>query len=99
MHPKRTRAEWRELITEFEGSGQSAAAFAARRDIHPDTLRWWRQRLRKESAVLAPRFVEVALPESAGPIEVELPNGIRFRLPPPASPRALTELARALGAA
>jgi hypothetical protein len=101
MHPKRARAQWRELVTEFEASGLTAEAFAAGRDLHPDTLRWWRHRLRREepTALLAPRFVPIALPAVLSTIEVELRNGIRLRLPPPSSPRALTELARALESA
>jgi hypothetical protein len=89
------------LVTEFEASGLTAEAFAAGRDLHPDTLRWWRHRLRREepTALLAPRFVPIALPAVLSTIEVELRNGIRLRLPPPSSPRALTELARALESA
>lgn len=39
--PRRSRAWWQQTVTEFLASGQSRAAFAARRQIHAETLRHW----------------------------------------------------------
>jgi len=48
---RRSSREWAELVREWERSGTSAAAYAARRGLNPATLTWWRSELRKRAAV------------------------------------------------
>jgi transposase len=47
---RRSAAEWKELVTTWERSGQSAARFAIARGIRPGTLSWWRWRLSRGAA-------------------------------------------------
>jgi len=58
---KRSRAEWVKICEAYEGSGETSAAFARRRDINSRTLNWWHSRLRREGALAAApaTFVEV----------------------------------------
>lgn len=51
---RRSREEWSELIAELEQSGEAAESFCSRRRLHPQTLQWWRWRLRA-STVGEPR--------------------------------------------
>jgi len=45
---RRTAAEWQQVLRELERSGETAVAFARARGIRPDTLKWWRWRLRSK---------------------------------------------------
>lgn len=70
---------WATIVSEFEHSGLTLRAFAARHQINASTLAWWRSRLRSDSQ-LAPRFraVEVRVEEVAPPppaLRVELAGG------------------------
>jgi hypothetical protein len=49
MAPRRSAKEWARLIRELERSGQTPRAFARARGIRPETLTWWRWRLRSEA--------------------------------------------------
>jgi len=48
MRKRRSKAEWIRICEEFEGSGDTAVAFARKRRINLSTLHGWRSRLRKE---------------------------------------------------
>jgi hypothetical protein len=83
-------AKWRELVSEQEQSGQSAAAFCRDRELAGSQFIYWKRRLRE--AERAP-FVEVQLaPTGAEPqvqaralesttIEVRLRNGRSLMVP------------------
>lgn len=55
MAKHRTAKQWAELIRELERTGQEPAAFARARGIRPDTLKWWRWRLRRGTKTVASR--------------------------------------------
>lgn len=79
---RRVTAERRaELVTAYEGSGLTMAAFARREGINYTTLAHWVMKLRR-TAPTAPaiRFAEVKLPmaESVA-LEVQLPDGLIVR--------------------
>lgn len=52
-----SRAHWRKLIDEFEGSGMSHVEFAGRKKLVIATFRAWLYKLRRETQQA--RFVEV----------------------------------------
>jgi hypothetical protein len=77
-----TRAVWKKRVERWERSGQSAARFAARINVNPYTLKWWKWALGTEQArpagaastIEAAQFVELvhgggqpAPDETAGP--------------------------------
>lgn len=51
---RRSAKEWAQLIRELERSGADATAFARSRGIRPDTLKWWRWRLRSSRKSSSP---------------------------------------------
>ena len=70
---RRSAGEWRELVGEFEASGETLKAWCAGRGFSPKTLSNWRSRLRGDG----PEPAFVAVPDSGPPaaIEVELDLG------------------------
>jgi transposase len=66
-----TREQWAKRIERWQRSGLDAANFAAREGVTPERLRWWRWHLglgpRAKKRAPGPSFVEVVLPETAGP--------------------------------
>lgn len=97
-----TRADWKKRVQQWDKSGLSAAAFAAREGIEAKQLVWWRWKLRatpSEPAAAPLSFLPVRvvdraappLPRSA-PIEIVLPNGRIVRVPPGFDPGALAQL-------
>ena len=46
--PRRSRAEWVELISLQEASGMSAVAFAAEKGLTLNSLYWWRSQLKQD---------------------------------------------------
>ena len=56
---------WRRLVEEHAASGLSSKAFAAKKNVNPRTLAWWRSRLKrldrdaKQLPVPPPVFAEV----------------------------------------
>jgi hypothetical protein len=58
-----TEREARAALAEIAGSGESELAFARRRGISRQRLRYWRERL--EGVVRKPAFVAVAMPLAA----------------------------------
>jgi hypothetical protein len=76
------------LVTRWEQSGLTQAAFARQCGMSVHTFTWWRHRLRRAgtaaAAVPAPAFTEVvrATPPAAGAVaEVVLRNGVIVRVP------------------
>ena len=84
-------ARRRQLLTEFERSGLSAAAFARRHGIAYTTFCSWRRR-RPAKPNLGFAEVELVRPPSVEPVVIELGRQARMRL---SSPRQL-ELAAGL---
>jgi len=58
---RRGRTFWAKAVEEFEASGLGQKTFCEEKDVHPDTFRQWRYRLRNEKAARTrkPSFVEV----------------------------------------
>ena len=81
-----TGERWARMVSEFEHSGLTVAAFATRRGVNPSTLAWWRSRLRGRARQSA--FVPVELPavvERPAPalLRVALPaRGLVVEVPP-----------------
>jgi hypothetical protein len=68
------------LLTAFDRSGLSAAAFARRHRLNYTTFCGWRQR--RDKAKASPGFVEVELSAPIAPVEllIELGAAVRLRL-------------------
>lgn len=89
---RRSRAEWRSLVSRFEASGQTREAFCAETGISVSTLRRWSSRLRpqpRRAVSPAPVFVELPAEErdAAAPalpweVELQLGGGVVLRLRP-----------------
>src|SRR5688572_24564219 len=88
--PRRSRAAWLEDVRRWRQSGQSAAEYARRRDLHAGTLMVWGSKLRSEVAGASggqpaqTGFLPVRVAEPArdtvvagGQLEVVLRNGRR----------------------
>lgn len=84
---RRSRAEWIEICEAFARSGDEATHFGRRRGVHPETLKWWSSRLRKEGVMgqAEPGFVEVVSEPSecaagavvrVGRVEIEFQDGV-----------------------
>jgi len=84
-----TAQRWAKLVSAFERSDHTAAAFAAQHDINPSTLMWWRSRLR--TGAIPRGFVTVELPMVApqprtpAPLRLDLSGGrVTLTVPPDA---------------
>lgn len=69
-----TEEEARPALDELARNGESAEAFARRRGISPQRLRYWKKRL-AETAMSQPAFVALTLPAvpvARGEIEVRI---------------------------
>ena len=89
---RRSRAQWRSIIAEWERSGLSQRAFCAESGIRYSSFIHQRHALRQadqEAATVAPTFVEVPLPQDSAPqearsdsweLELELGAGVVVRL-------------------
>jgi transposase-like protein len=92
---ERTAAEvWRERLERHARSGASIAEFCRREGISPPSFYQWRKRLSVvQRAAERPRFVPVHRAEDSGSadgVEIELPGGVRVRLPAGASRELVT---------
>lgn len=87
---KRSEAEWRALLNEFEASGLTEAEFCRREKVSRTTFIKWKQRLASSAeATVRPSFIELpALSErqrtvlSSGEFELSLPGGVQLRWKP-----------------
>ena len=73
MSTRRSRADWRRVLSRQAQSGLSIAEFCRREGLSPQSLSWWRWKLREErpaaipaAAPEGPRFVEIQLPGVPG---------------------------------
>jgi transposase-like protein len=103
---------WRQLLEQWQRSGQSVRAFCSAHGLSEQSLYWWRRELAGRDlqavspaeAASPPRFVPVhvrAEPVATLPgglIEVVLDNGRRLRAGSDVDPRRLAELVTALEA-
>ena len=80
---RRSRQEWRELTDAWRISGISGVAFAEREGLNANTFSWWRSELgreaRKPAASLS--LVPVRMALVSAPIEIDLRDGVRLRVP------------------
>ena len=104
-------ALWRDRVRRQEASGLTIAQFCAREGVARSKFHAWKRRFRlmqspdQGPALPAPspflpvtvRFVERAADEPL-PIEAELPNGVRLRIPT-ADPHLACRLIRAVAGA
>lgn len=77
----RSRAEWEQLVAEYEQSGQSRKMFCAYQAIPVSSFDYWRGKLKRETA--AAGFIELTPPPSARggwDVELELGAGVVLRL-------------------
>jgi hypothetical protein len=82
--PRSSASQRAQLLTAFDRSGLSAAAFARKHQLNYTTFCGWRQR-RNQTAVTVPGFVQVELPAAAAAnvLIVELVGGARLRIESP----------------
>lgn len=84
------QVKWQSLVSEWQASGQSVAAFCRTREVPEPQFHYWKKRLREEAR---PQFVEleVAKPQLrpkcysstlGSAIEVRLSNGRSLMVPP-----------------
>ena len=76
--PRTTLAERTQLLSAFDRSGLSAAAFARQHALNYTTFCCWRQRQGQAASV--PAFVEVELPTSPEATELVVEWGAQARL-------------------
>jgi|SRR5436190_20299208 transposase len=64
---KRSASEWKQLVSAWRRSGESAGEFAARESVSDRTLRWWAWKLergtraKRERTRPTPAPIEIAL--------------------------------------
>lgn len=96
--------QWAKRIAAFEGSGVSRRAWCQRQGLNPNTLDYWRSRLRQTnvaatgaqaSAALVP-IVVAGNSAATASIEIALPSGTRVRATSEADPVWLSALVRGL---
>lgn len=105
---RRGRAAWQTLVEQWQGSGLSQVEFCRRHGLVLTTFRWWCTRMRCEGETLlrpeAPAStagfvaVRVAAAEPTGevPLELDLPGGVRLRVPASYNRQSLVQVLRAL---
>lgn len=87
---RRDQEQWRDLIAQFERSGQTRGQFCAEHNLGISTFSRWRQRLRRTTPTPLPDngealFLELEPPPSASlsqawEVELELGAGMILRL-------------------
>lgn len=106
MDRESKRVHWSHQVSAFEGSGESRRVWCAAQGVKASTLEYWRRRLRS-MATSAPRVglrtlmpIVVRTSESeaapAATVALELPNGLRLRVPIGTDATWLTGLLREL---
>jgi hypothetical protein len=81
---RRSRSEWRAILTGFEESGLTMAAFCEREKVSASVFAHWKRKLGVKG-VKKPSFVELtpaASPSTAparGDFELSLPGGVVLR--------------------
>ena len=95
---KRSRAEWAELVAEWQAGDLTQQAFAKRKGIAPTTLSWWACRLRREAReqrALVPVDVVADAPAACGEFRIEVAGRTVF-VPASFDAAALRRLVTAL---
>ena len=79
---QRSATDWQEIMTQYERSGRSKAAFCRSQSISPSTFDVWYRKLRSKKTPQG--FVEVkpVVEASIGGwlVEIELPDGTLARM-------------------
>jgi hypothetical protein len=80
------RGEWEKRIEGWKSSGQTGAEYAAGVGVKEATLRHWKWRLEREKKSGAQAgggvgFVRVVAAPAGEPIEIQLGDGVRIRVP------------------
>ena len=86
--PRKTRSQWREIITEFNQSHLPAREFCADHHLAYGTFAKWRHRFAKppQKKTEPPGLIELTQPASPQPesehwhVELELGNGMTLRV-------------------
>lgn len=99
---KRSRNDWRRLVSIFEAGGESRREFCQAHGVNMSTLDYWRRRAGMSESR---RLVEVEVERDGGlalggstPMAITWPNGVRVDLPTAeASAAVLANLQRAFG--
>jgi hypothetical protein len=79
---RRTKAQWTEILREFESSGVDSRGFCRREGLALSSFQRWRRRL---GSVAASEFIELvptsspSVPSSSWSLDVSLPNGVALR--------------------
>ena len=68
---------WQETLQDLELSGKSITQYCKDLHIKPHTIRYWKQKLRKQDS---PGFVSIATGVSPMAIEISYPSGVRLKL-------------------
>ena len=105
---RRTREQWRELVTGWHGSGLTQQAYCERHGVSAGSLQRWREVFRREREAGAEptpdaRFLPIAwadvTPARVAPLVVVFANGRRLEIAPDFDAPTLTRLLLALEAA
>jgi hypothetical protein len=80
---QRSEADWKAILDEYDGSGQSRAAFCRKRGVSSSTFLLWERKLRRRSR--PSEFVEVTpapAPQLASRwiVEFQFPDGTTARV-------------------
>lgn len=88
-HPRRTAAEWQQLVEEQQESGSTQKAFCEMQGIRPATFGYWKRKLSAVSSVDhgadsswldLSSLTAAKAPSSSWRIELDLGNGVILRL-------------------
>ncbi len=78
--PRRTKAQWTEILRRFGSSGLDSREFCRREGLSLSSFQRWRRGL---GFVEASEFVELvptsSVPSSSWSLDVSLPNGVSLR--------------------
>ena len=94
---RRSRDEWREIITQQQASGLTVAAFCRRAQLSPISFFAWRRKLRAAVTFAEVKLVPPAAAKASG-IELHLPSGRWVLVRPGFDQQTLLELVAALEA-
>lgn len=94
---RRSRDEWREIISRQQASGLTVAAFCRRAQLSPVSFFVWRRKLRETVTFAEVRLAPPAAAEASG-IELHLPAGRWLLVRSGFDPQTLRELLAALEA-
>lgn len=88
-----TRAIWRQRVSSWRASGQSAEKFSARHGVKASTLKWWASQFRRAEPVPVVRVAQVLRSSERtsrhGAIVVEDDTRMRVTVEPGADREAL----------